>query len=216
MIMPKTVDARRTRALREGKQGDGPVIYWMDRDQRAHDNWALLYAQELALTARVPLSVVFFPDWLSENSSSRQHLFALTALRETARELAEHNVSFSLLTGSPEKDLPRYVEHSRAAALVTDFSPLRANRQARSRLVGLLAVPFHEVDAHNVVPCWMASPKLEYAAYTFRPKLNRLLSDFLVPFPDLVKHPFSGKGPAPSLDWPWLTPSSPSGTSPPV
>ncbi|MEI7499358.1 MAG: deoxyribodipyrimidine photo-lyase [Bacteroidota bacterium] len=28
---------------------NGCVIYWMQRDQRAIDNWALLYAQERAL-----------------------------------------------------------------------------------------------------------------------------------------------------------------------
>lgn len=29
-----------------------------------------------------------------------------------------------------------------------------------------------QVDAHNIVPCWQASPKLEYAARTMRPKIN--------------------------------------------
>jgi hypothetical protein len=30
------------------------------------------------------------------------------------------------------------------------------------------AVPFHEVDAHNVVPVWSASDKREYGARTIR------------------------------------------------
>ncbi len=33
----------------------GPVCYWMSRDQRVNDNWALLFAQETALNARAPL-----------------------------------------------------------------------------------------------------------------------------------------------------------------
>jgi len=37
----------RVRLLSEGKKIKGPVIYWMSRDQRAFDNWALLYAQDL-------------------------------------------------------------------------------------------------------------------------------------------------------------------------
>lgn len=31
----------------------------------------------------------------------------------------------------------------------------------------------HEVDAHNVVPVWVTSEKLEYAARTIRTKIHR-------------------------------------------
>lgn len=37
----------------------GCVVYWMARDQRAHDNYSLLYAQGLAVRLGVPLRVVF-------------------------------------------------------------------------------------------------------------------------------------------------------------
>ena len=40
-------------------------------------------------------------------------------------------------------------------------------------------VPFHEVDAHNVVPCWEASDKREYGARTIRPKIHKHLPEFL-------------------------------------
>jgi deoxyribodipyrimidine photo-lyase len=33
-----------------------------------------------------------------------------------------------------------------------------------------------ETDAHNIIPCWLASDKLEFAARTIRPKINRQLS----------------------------------------
>jgi hypothetical protein len=35
--------------------GPGPVLLWMSRDQRVHDNWALLHAQDVALHHKVPL-----------------------------------------------------------------------------------------------------------------------------------------------------------------
>ena len=35
------------------------VLYWMSRDQRAEDNWALLYASERAVALRSGLAVVF-------------------------------------------------------------------------------------------------------------------------------------------------------------
>ena len=45
--------------------------------------------------------------------------------------------------------------------------------------------PTHEVDAHNAVPVWEASPKLEVGARTLRGKLAKLYPEFLVPFPEL-------------------------------
>lgn len=41
----------------------------------------------------------------------------------------------------------------------------------------------HEVDAHNVVPIWVASDKLEYSAKTLRGKINKLLPEYLIDFP---------------------------------
>jgi len=47
------------------------------------------------------------------------------------------------------------------------------------------------VDSHNIIPAWTASSKKEYAAYTIRPKIKRLLDDFLTDIPALTPHPFS-------------------------
>lgn len=33
-----------------------PIIYWMSRDQRVQDNWAMLYAQQCAIEAEAPVS----------------------------------------------------------------------------------------------------------------------------------------------------------------
>ncbi|KAL5964437.1 Deoxyribodipyrimidine photo-lyase [Taenia solium] len=38
---------------------EGCVVYWMNRDQRIQDNWALLFAQWIALKFLVPLHVCF-------------------------------------------------------------------------------------------------------------------------------------------------------------
>ena len=43
----------------------------------------------------------------------------------------------------------------------------------------------HEVDAHNIVPIWVASDKLEYSASTIRGKINKLLPEYLIDFPML-------------------------------
>ncbi len=53
------VDNRRVRALNDRPVRQGPVVYWMSRDQRVADNWALLYAQGLAAERQQPLAVAF-------------------------------------------------------------------------------------------------------------------------------------------------------------
>ena len=40
-------------------------------------------------------------------------------------------------------------------------------------------IPFHEVDAHNIIPCWLASDKREYGARTIRSKIHKKLPEFL-------------------------------------
>jgi deoxyribodipyrimidine photo-lyase len=179
--------------LNDKDRGPGPILYWMSRDQRAKDNWALFYAQNLALELKVPLGVVFclVPDFL--RASLRQYDFMLRGLEETEKDLAEKNIPFILLPGSPEDEIPKHVQKLHAGALVTDFDPLKIKRKWKSQILPQLSIPLYEVDSHNVIPCWQASPKQEFAAYTFRPKVKKQIADFLVSFPPLKKHPFTWK-----------------------
>ena len=170
--------------------GQGPVVYWMSRDQRAADNWALLFAQELALQAKVPLIVVFcvVPEFL--NATLRHYGFMLRGLEETLHILSQKSIPLFIIQGEPVKALPHFLEQHGAGALVTDFDPLRVKRIWKSGVASAISIPFHEVDAHNIVPCWHASSKMEYGAYTLRPKIRRNLPEFLMSFPKLRKHPF--------------------------
>lgn len=52
------MDERRVRIILR-KNINSPIVYWMSRDQRVRDNWALIYAQELVLKKKTPLIVVF-------------------------------------------------------------------------------------------------------------------------------------------------------------
>ncbi len=47
------------------------------------------------------------------------------------------------------------------------------------QIADAVSVPFHEVDAHNVVPCWHASDKRETGARTIRSKINKQVPEFL-------------------------------------
>jgi deoxyribodipyrimidine photo-lyase len=201
----QSVNKKRVRVLRDGSAGEGPIAYWMSRDQRAGDNWALLHAQELALVRKVPLVVVFclVPTFL--NATMRQYGFMLDGLREVEGTLREKNISFHLVAGPPEEMIPRFVSDHTLGLLVTDFDPLRIKRRWKEAVARKIPIPFHEVDAHNIVPCWIASPKGEFAARTFRPKLRRALPEFLEQFPKLKRHPFPWSEDAPRIDWRRIT-----------
>jgi len=172
----------------------------MSRDQRVSDNWALLHAQHLAVQGRRPMAVVFtlVPDFLG--ATIRHYAFMLRGLEQVAERLAELHIPFYLLTGDPVAELDQFVRQHRIAAVVADFDPLRIKRNWREQAARLLPVPLIEVDAHNIVPCRYASTKQEFGAYTLRPKIRRLLRDFLDEFPPLVPHPFPWLEAAPALD----------------
>lgn len=195
------VNEERIRPLRSGVSRSGPVVYWMSRDQRVKDNWALLFAQDIACAHQVPLIVVFciVPCFL--NATIRQYGFMIKGLEELETALKEKHIPFYLVSGSPEEQVPEFIEKYRGGTLVTDFDPLRIKRQWKDSIAKKIAIPFYEVDAHNIVPCWVASPKQEYGAYTFRPKMQKVLRDFLEDLPLVKKHPFLWKYRVPPIDW---------------
>ncbi|UCC39706.1 MAG: deoxyribodipyrimidine photo-lyase [Candidatus Aminicenantes bacterium] len=191
----------RVRILKKTKEKTGSIVYWMSRDQRAHDNWALFFAQELALKQKAPIAVVFclVPQFLG--ATIRHYGFMLQGLRETEKNLSEKNIPFCLFSGSPEQEIPKFVAQNKISALITDFDPLHLKKAWKKSVLDRIDIPVYEVDAHNIIPCWIASPKQEFAAYTFRPKVNRQLSEFLDDFPNFKKHPFSWKEKAEETDW---------------
>jgi len=188
--MAPGINPRRVRVLKEAPPGRGPVVYWLSRDQRARDNWALLFAQELALGAKVPVVVLFCLAPAFLGAALRQYAFMLRGLAETARLLAHYRIPLILLQGPPEEEVPRALQTLGVRALVTDFDPLRLKRSWKAAVLPRVAAPVYEVDAHNLIPCWLASPKQEWAAYSFRPKVRRALPEFLTDFPELAEHPF--------------------------
>lgn len=166
------------------------ILYWMSRDQRVQDNWAMLYAQRLALKQQLPLHVAFclVPTFLA--APLRAYRFMLRGLREVEQECQQLNIIFHLLIGHAENVLPKFVDHHRVGTIVTDFAPLRVPRLWVENVgKNITSIPVVQVDAHNVVPCWQASPKLEYAARTIRNKLHQHMNEFFTEYPPVIKHP---------------------------
>jgi deoxyribodipyrimidine photo-lyase len=76
------VNEQRVRRFKPNREGEDPIVYWMSRDQRARDNWSLLFAQGLAPGRRRRLCVTFclvpgFP-----SATGRQYGFMLRNSRQ--------------------------------------------------------------------------------------------------------------------------------------
>lgn len=177
--------ARVTRLNQNAESLGGPVVYWMSRDQRVRDNWALLFAAHLAQEREVPLAVVFClaPTFLG--ATIRQYGFMLKGLAEVEADLRRRDIPFILRLGEVPQVLLGMLRDFNAGALVTEFDPLRVKRVWKQDVLESLAIPFFEIDAHNIVPCREVSAKQEYAARTIRPKIHRKLDEFLTPFPEV-------------------------------
>ncbi|XP_078344504.1 deoxyribodipyrimidine photo-lyase-like isoform X2 [Oculina patagonica] len=179
------------------------IAYWMWREQRVQDNWALLYAQRMALKQEVPLIVCFCLPSKYLDAAFRQYSFMIKGLQEVEKELTELNIAFHMLLGEPDKVLPDFVKSKEIGGVVTDFTPMRKPLKWLEDVAEKLPkdVPVCQVDGHNIVPCWQASPKLEYGARTIRPKIHNQLKQFLTKFPPVVKHPYTAKHEAKTVDW---------------
>ncbi|MGB5530020.1 MAG: deoxyribodipyrimidine photo-lyase [Ignavibacteriaceae bacterium] len=195
------MNKERIRLAHNGTETKGPVIYWMSRDQRVHDNWALLFAQKLAKEKKKPFVVIFnlVPDFLE--ATIRQYGFMLKGLQEIEAELNKYNIPFFLLSGKPEIEIPKFLKKNNASILVTDFDPLRIKRIWKKEVAKKTDIPFYEVDAHNIIPCFYVSNKAEFAAYTIRPKIHKLLPEFLDNFPPLQKMKNNLSVAADKVDW---------------
>ena len=189
--MSTQIHKSRSQVINDAETGPGPVVYWMSREQRLEDNWALIFAKERATQSKTPLYIVFclVPKFL--HAGKRQYEFMLRGLEETARQARDLNIVFLFRRGEPGEVLPEVLSRLKAGQLILETDPLRIKKTWKKQVLDRTNIRAYEVDARNIVPWWTASSKQEYAARTIRPKIEKLLPAFLYPFPQLAPHPFS-------------------------
>lgn len=181
--------AARVRVLRPGEPRPGAyVLYWMQMYMRGSENAALDEAVRRANGTGLPLVVYqgLNPDYPEAND--RIHTFILESARDVAEELAARGIAyrFHLRRSTTGDRRPVAAELARDAALVVvDDFPAFVLPHMTS---GLLArteeggVPMIAVDANGLVPL-REIPGRQYAAYTLRPRLHKMIPEYLVPEP---------------------------------
>jgi deoxyribodipyrimidine photo-lyase len=179
------IDPKRIYRWNTVPEGAGPVVYWMQRDQRVNDNWALLYAREKADALNQPLAVVFCLASQFINAPASHFSFMKAGLVEVEQELRRKNIPFFLLHGSADQVLPAFLQSNHAGALITDFNPLKIVVEWKRRILKEVQIPVFEADAHNILPCREISPKAEFSAMHLRNRIHKRLHEFLTDFPGL-------------------------------
>jgi deoxyribodipyrimidine photo-lyase len=160
------------------------VVYWMQRAQRGRDNHALDLAVQVANALELPLVVYFAGIANFPHANLRHYAFLNRGLVDVEEDLAERNIGF-VLRNAPRESHERFLRDVGAAFLVGDENPMREperwRRELAARLDARLGIPFWTVDADVVVPSKLME-RAQYGAYTIRPRLYRLLPEYLTPY----------------------------------
>ncbi len=151
----------------------------MQASQRVDYNHALEYAIYNANRYELPLVVYFGLTRSYPDATERSYLFLLEGLANVKRGLCERNIPFIVRQEDPSMGVRELAEN--CALLIVDRDYQRLQREWRAQVAESVRCPVIQVESNVVVPIETASPKEEYSAGTFRPKINRQLDRFLEP-----------------------------------
>jgi deoxyribodipyrimidine photo-lyase len=156
------------------------VVYWMQRAQRGIDNHAVDLAVQVANLLGLPLVVYFAGISNFPRANLRHYAFLNQGLPDIEADLAARNISF-VMRRAPHESHERLLADVHAAFLIGDENPMREPERWRKELASRIEIPFWTVDSDVVVPSKLME-KAQYGAYTIRPRLYRLLPEYLQPY----------------------------------
>jgi deoxyribodipyrimidine photo-lyase len=159
------------------------VVYWMQRSQRGWDSHALDLAVKLGNLLALPVVAYFAGISNFRAACWRHYAFLNQGLPSIQEDLAERNVTF-VLRNAPHESHERLLADVQAAICIGDENPMREPESWRKGLAERLRIPFWTVDNDVIVPTRLIA-KAQYAAYTIRPRLYRVLPDFLKQYENL-------------------------------
>lgn len=163
------------------------VVYWMERDQRVEDNWALIVANEISKKNNKQLVILFNYDIEFYGNELRRFDFMTKGLKEVEAKCKNLNIPFVFTHGNSKNKVIQQIERLNACSLITDSNPLTSIKKSKTEIAKNIAIQFLEVDAHNIVPVWIASNKEEFGARTIRGKLNKFFEEYLTDFPKIER-----------------------------
>src|SRR6056297_1543734 len=140
-----TVALDRIRARNEAAIKAGPVLYWMQRDMRVQDNWALHYACDQATQHGREVLVLYIIPPNFPYTTERHVDFMLGGVREVAQDLATSNIPFLFRHSDPAHIINELIAMYHIGEVVTDFNPLQAVQSTTRDVATQLPVRLTEV-----------------------------------------------------------------------
>lgn len=177
------IDERTTQLnQREENKRARYVLYWMQIFKRASHNQALNYAIQAANERKLPLVVYEGLKYYYPWANDRLHTFILEGVEEKRKEFARLGIRYVFyLQRGPADRRDTVARLSREAALViTDDFPCFIIPQHNQIIAERATVPVYAVDANGIIPLAKFT-KEEFAARTIRPKIRKLIDDYLQP-----------------------------------
>ncbi len=171
---------------REFAADAGYVLYWAQMNRRAGSNHALAFAADLANQRGIPLLFYEGLTCTYPFANDRFHTFLLEGVPETARRLEKLGIGyvFHLRKRRDDPNDALYRLAADAAAIVTDDYPTFIAAAHNRRVPARLKIPYYAVDSSCIVPM-SHFEKQEYAAYTIRPKISKVLARYVTPVPPI-------------------------------
>jgi deoxyribodipyrimidine photo-lyase len=182
----------------EIRQNADYVLYWAQMNRRAKSNHALEYAIELGNELGLPVLCYEGLTCTYENANDRLHTFVIEGVPDTQELLEKRGVGYAFYLRRKRSDANDvfYKLVDRSAAVVTDDYPTFIAAAHNSSVPGKVGVATFAVDSSCIVPM-RCFEKREYAAYTIRPKIAKLLPEYLEAAPQRkLKHRWRAEKPA--------------------
>ncbi|MEO7650316.1 MAG: deoxyribodipyrimidine photo-lyase [Bryobacteraceae bacterium] len=156
------------------------VLYWSQMNRRVEGNHALDYAVRQANELNLP---VLYYEGLTCSypwANDRFHTFLLEGVPDTSARLASLGIGyvFYLRRRQADPNNVLYQLAADAALVVTDDYPTFVAAKHNASVSKKIRVAFHAVDSSCIVPM-NKMVKREWAAYTIRPKIHRMLPEYL-------------------------------------
>ncbi|QYO66110.1 deoxyribodipyrimidine photo-lyase [Leptolyngbya sp. 7M] len=159
------------------------VLYWMQMFKRTSNNHALVWAIRKANELKLPLVVYEGLKYYYPWASDRIHTFILEGVEEKKKEFERLGIRYIFYLqkdeSSPKNTVAALAKD--AALIVTDDFPCFIIPEHNRRIAVRAQIAIHAVDSNGIIPISKFN-KEEYAAYTIRPKINKLLPNYLKPF----------------------------------
>jgi len=174
------------------------VVYWAQMNRRVESNHGLAFAVEIGNQNGLPVLYYEGLTFSYPFANDRFHTFLLEGVPDTAARLEKLGIGyvFHLRRRRANANDALYRLAREAAAVVSDSYPVFIARTHNANVPAKLDVPYYAVDSSCIVPM-AAFEKQEYGAYTIRPKIKRVIEQYLKPLPTLrVNQRF--EGPVPS------------------